>query len=129
MDAKTILYDIVYVVTMKRWGADSSHHYIVGIYRNLDHAKQVAQEEKDCRGGKYEWVIQSYSLNGKEVPKEMWSKSSSVKFLESIENISHKEFVKRYEQKQDAQLKNDIEEIELEIESLQKTLEALNDRK
>jgi hypothetical protein len=50
---------------MKRWGAEETHHYLMGVFDNLDLAKQVAEENRQDRGGKYEWVIEKWSLNNK----------------------------------------------------------------
>ncbi len=63
MDAKKILYNFVYVVVMNRWGSEEGHHYTVGVFDNLDKAKKSAEEEHENRGGKYEWIIEAWSLN------------------------------------------------------------------
>lgn len=63
MDAKTLLYKCVYVVLMKRWGDDEAHHYVMGVFTEQAEAKRVAEEEREWRGGKYEWVIEAYSLD------------------------------------------------------------------
>lgn len=63
MDAKSILYNCVYVVIMNRWGSSEGHHYLVGVFQKLEDAKAAAEEERQHRGGKYEWLIEAWSLN------------------------------------------------------------------
>jgi len=63
MDAKRLLYNCVYVVIMNRWGAETGHHYTMGVFTDLEAAKLVAEEEREHRGGKYEWVIEAWSMN------------------------------------------------------------------
>lgn len=69
MDAKTLLYNSVYVVLMRRWGAEEGHHYIVGVYSTQEQAEKVAEEERDNRGGKYEWLIECHSLDDAHLMK------------------------------------------------------------
>jgi hypothetical protein len=64
MDAKNILYKLIYVPIMKRWGDDQhGHHYLLGAFDNLDKAIEMAKAEREDRAGKYEWVIEAYPLN------------------------------------------------------------------
>lgn len=65
MDANKILYDLFYVVIMKRWGAEDTHHYLMGVYDKLSLAKEAAVQERESRSGKYEYVIEAYSLNNR----------------------------------------------------------------
>lgn len=61
--AKNLLFNVVYVVVMLRWGSDEGHHYIEGVYSSKEKAKEVAEEERSGRGGKYEYIIYAYSVN------------------------------------------------------------------
>lgn len=61
--AKRILFNIVYVAVMLRWGSDEGHHYILGVYSTKEKAKEVADAERADRAGKYEYVIYAHSIN------------------------------------------------------------------
>jgi hypothetical protein len=63
MDAKQLLFNIVYVPIMKRWGNEEGHQYILGVFNNLEYAKKIADEERKYRGGKYEYVIEAVPFN------------------------------------------------------------------
>jgi mevalonate kinase len=63
MDVKYILYNMVYVPTMHRYGDRDGHQYIMGVYTDLERATKAAIEEAERRGGKYEWNIYGYVLD------------------------------------------------------------------
>lgn len=62
-NAKHILYNLVYVVTMYRWGSREGHSYLVGVFYDLEKAKIEAEKEREHRGGKYEWIVQAMCLD------------------------------------------------------------------
>lgn len=47
----------VYVTEMLRWGDDEAHHYILGVFDNIDAAEEAGEIERSWRGGKYEYKI------------------------------------------------------------------------
>lgn len=119
MDAKKILYNIVYIPIMKRWGDDEhGHNYLMGAYDNLDKAKEIAEQEREDRGGKYEWVIEAHSLNAGRFNKlndkiYRVARSEEMNCLIDIEreevlNDSEK-FALFYKSKTLAMLKSDLE--------------------
>lgn len=61
--AKNLLFNVVYVAVMLRYGSDEGHHYILGVYSTKEKAKEVAEEERLGRAGKYEYVIYAHSVN------------------------------------------------------------------
>lgn len=61
--AKNILFNVVYIVVMLRYGSDEGHHYILGVWDKKDKAKEMAEEERSGRAGKYEYVIYAHSVN------------------------------------------------------------------
>ena len=64
MDAKKLLYNMVYVPVMRRWGDDEhGHSYILGVFEDLEQAKAIAEQEREDRAGKYEWVMMAYPMN------------------------------------------------------------------
>lgn len=63
MDAKKVLYNLTYVVLMRRYGADEGHHYIVGVFNDKALAEQRAEEERQDRAGKYEYAIFAFEMN------------------------------------------------------------------
>lgn len=63
MNAKNILFNIVYIPIMKRWGDDEGHHYLLGAYSTIEAAIEAAKQNREHRGGKYEWVIEAYEVN------------------------------------------------------------------
>lgn len=52
----------VYVVEALRWGDREKHSYVVGVFWNLDEAKEEAHRECDDRGGKYECAVSVHSV-------------------------------------------------------------------
>lgn len=54
---------LVHIVEMLRWGNEEKHHYIVGVYTNLEKAKLIGEAEKTWRAGKYEARVLSVVLN------------------------------------------------------------------
>lgn len=133
MDAKSLLYDCLYVVLMKRWGADESHHYIMGVFESLDEAKRVAEEEREYRGGKYEWVIEAYSLNksrrncpmGKKIFRVARSEEMAIltdeesKIALSGEEIT-KEFKKHYAKYNEKKMKEELTQAHEMLDELRK---------
>jgi len=108
MDAKHILYNLIYVPVMKRWGDDQhAHHYLLGAFDNLDKAIEVATIEREDRGGKYEWVIEAYPLNqgrGSNISSKIYrvAKSPEMNCLldsEREEVLSCQEKYKKYYEK------------------------------
>jgi len=63
MDAKDILFNIVYVVVMLRYGSDEGHHYICGVFNSKDKAIEAGDIEREDRAGKYEYVVMAHSMN------------------------------------------------------------------
>ena len=53
---------MIYVVTALR-NTRSQHSYVVGVYDNLEYAKNAAEIESYNRGGKYSTNVTSYILN------------------------------------------------------------------
>ena len=45
---------VVYVVTMYRFGDREKHSYVYGAFSNENIAREWSEKEKDYRGGKYE---------------------------------------------------------------------------
>jgi hypothetical protein len=43
----------MYVVIAYKWDCTNLHNYLIGATQDLDWAKEVAQAERDDRGGKY----------------------------------------------------------------------------
>ena len=58
----------IWVVTMHR-NSLSDHYYVVGVYEDFKDAKKAAIIEENNRAGKYDAVINNYTLN--ELPEEM----------------------------------------------------------
>lgn len=46
-----------YIVEALRWGERENHSYILGLYSDLERAKQAADEHTEYRGGKYQCVV------------------------------------------------------------------------
>lgn len=53
----------VYVVTMKRWGGEESHNYVIGVYEHRFIAEWDGQMEKQRRDNKYEAVITEFEID------------------------------------------------------------------
>lgn len=53
---------LVYVVTMKRWGDEESHNYVVGVFLTEDEAYSAGEVEKSYRGFKYEPFVTRHLL-------------------------------------------------------------------
>ena len=53
----------VYIVTMKRWGGDESHNYVIGVYSTFGRAEEAAELEEEYRGGKYERDVTVFKCN------------------------------------------------------------------
>jgi hypothetical protein len=47
----------MYVVTMKRWGQDETHHYLLGVFSTSELAHEMGEKEKIYRGGKYQLEV------------------------------------------------------------------------
>ena len=45
--------DILYVVTMYRWGDRDAHSYVLGVYTKKNAAIKAAELDTEYRGGKY----------------------------------------------------------------------------
>jgi hypothetical protein len=58
----------IWVVTMHR-NSLSDHYYVVGVYEDFKDAKKAAIIEENNRVGKYDAVINNYTLN--ELPEEL----------------------------------------------------------
>jgi len=58
----------IWVVTMHR-NSLSEHSYVVGVYEDFKDAKKAAIIEENNRAGKYDAVINNYTLN--ELPEEL----------------------------------------------------------
>lgn len=48
------LQTAVWVVTMRRWGDDESHNYLLGVFSDECKALKAGTKERDYRGCKYE---------------------------------------------------------------------------
>jgi hypothetical protein len=119
MDAKQILYNLVYIPIMKRWGDDEhGHHYLLGAFDSLERAEQVAKQEREDRAGKYEYVIEVYSMNqgrDSKISNKMYRvvKSPGMNCMidsdrEEILNDEEK-FKKYYEKAERATLLSDLD--------------------
>lgn len=53
----------LYVVIMRRWGDEKSHHYVLGVFSDEKLAEQAGNDEEEIRGGKYEAWIKDVELN------------------------------------------------------------------
>jgi len=58
----------IWVVTMHR-NSLSDHYYVVGVYEDFKDAKKAAIIEENNRAGKYDAVVNNYTLN--ELPEEL----------------------------------------------------------
>ena len=58
----------IWIVTMHR-NSLSDHYYVVGVYEDFKDAKKAAIIEENNRAGKYDAVINNYTLN--ELPEEL----------------------------------------------------------
>lgn len=56
----------VYIVTMRRWGDDEGHSYIIGSYTDLANACIEGLEHQAFRANKYEPFIQECVINGEK---------------------------------------------------------------
>ena len=54
---------IYYIVEALRWGERENHSYILGLYSDLERAKQAADEHTEYRGGKYQCVVHQCSMD------------------------------------------------------------------
>lgn len=134
MDAKKILFNMMYVPIMKRWGDDQhGHHYLLGVFDSLEKAINVAKEERKHRGGKYEWVIEAYSLNkGRDSIKEtkMFRVARSEEMNCLIDSEKEKVFndeelsKKLLNKVECARLKSDIENLEKIINEKKERVES-----
>lgn len=55
----------IYMVLMLRWGDPTGHSYVIGFFSNKDVATIFGCQERDYRGGKYEFALKEF-----EVPSE-----------------------------------------------------------
>lgn len=78
MDVKHILYNMVYVPTMHRWGDLDGHQYVMGIYTDLNKAVKACEEERERRGGKYEWAVYAYALDRDRFESKEETKTRTV---------------------------------------------------
>ena len=53
----------MYIVTAYRWGSAEKHSYNLGVFNDLEKAKEVAEDHCNYRGGKYECVVYECKLN------------------------------------------------------------------
>jgi hypothetical protein len=58
---------IVFVVLAQRRGDPESHHYIVSVFSNKEHAENCGQAEHYCRGGKYDCIIEERELLNEDI--------------------------------------------------------------
>lgn len=56
----------IFAVTMKRWGDDETHHYMIGAFSTHERAVWEGEIEKTWRGGKYEYHIDEFEIDSKE---------------------------------------------------------------
>lgn len=59
--------NLVYVVTMYRWGERENHSYVLGVFTKKHKAIKAADEEELCRGTKYSAEILRTPLNDLKV--------------------------------------------------------------
>lgn len=137
MDAKKILYNIVYIPIMKRWGDDEhGHHYLLGAYDKLETAILIAEQEREDRAGKYEYVIEAYELNIQRghsksgIYRPARSKEMNCLTDEERDIVVNdkKQFEIFYKKKTEAMLKSDIESTEKEIKDLERSLQNQKNR-
>lgn len=67
----------VYVVTAYRWGNRENHSYIVGAFTDLDKANEIADDEEDHRGGKYECEIAGITLDAENNSSRVYHRKIS----------------------------------------------------
>lgn len=53
----------IYIVTAYRWGEQKDHSYNLGVFKNKEKAKEVADSHRDYIGGKYACVVDECVLN------------------------------------------------------------------
>ncbi len=58
---------IVYVVTMQRWGDSETHNYVQGVFTSVEEALSCGQAERSFRGGKYEPKITEHILDEHDI--------------------------------------------------------------
>jgi hypothetical protein len=66
MDTKHLLYNQVYVVLMRRWGAEEGHHYLLGVYDSLAKAEEQGKQNRADRANKYEYIVYAFDINSNE---------------------------------------------------------------
>jgi len=65
----------VYVVIAYRWGEQSNHSYLLGVYTKKHAALVAGDEHREYRGGKYECEVIEADVESKFTSKEgsRWS--------------------------------------------------------
>ena len=61
----------VYTVLAQRWGDDESHHYIVGVFLNKEHAQNCGFAETQYRGNKYDCKIEEHDLEDSDITEQI----------------------------------------------------------
>lgn len=52
----------IFVVEMRRWGEDETHHYIIGAFTSKEEAEIAGDIERTYRGSKYEPFIEELPI-------------------------------------------------------------------
>ena len=52
-----MIKNLMYGVTMQRWGDNETHNYVLGVFTTKLNAKKAGELEREYRGGKYEYCI------------------------------------------------------------------------
>lgn len=132
MDAKSILFNIVYIPIMKRWGDDEGgHHYLLGAFSTLEAAIDSAKQNREDRAGKYEWVVEAYEVNAgrdsyKRIGMHRVARSEEMNCLtdkEQNEVLKTKQgWYEYYEKCEQAQLKSRQEQLIQELAAVRKAM-------
>jgi hypothetical protein len=76
----------VYIVTAYRFSNYEKHSYTVGVYSELEKAKEAAEKEEYFRGGKYGCIVYGFELDKNDMQQKI--ESYPTKFFEN-ENIEN----------------------------------------
>lgn len=79
--AEHILYGMLFVVEMFRWGNLEEHHYTAGVFDNEYDAKTCGVAEYYYRAGKYSPTIYKHKINN-------WRNGTKQQMFEEIEDSS-----------------------------------------
>lgn len=66
---------ILYIVTMRRWGDDESHNYVLGAFSDQEKALEAGDIERTYRGCKYEPKITECEIDSSDEDKRKYHNS------------------------------------------------------